>query len=60
MALVPFEAVRFRTAAAAALLVERGSLEGYVPTPPEAAGAGGGTARTATPFFFAATPKGRD
>ena len=41
MALVPFEAVRFRTAAAAALLVERGSLEGY------RAGAAGGGGRTA-------------
>ena len=33
MELAPGEAVRFRSAAAAALLVERGSLEGYAPTP---------------------------
>ena len=33
MELAPGEAIRFRSAAAAALLVERGSLEGYVPTP---------------------------
>ena len=52
MALVPFEAVRFRTAAAAALLVERGSLEGYVPTPPEAAGANGGTGANGDAVFF--------
>ena len=52
MALVPFEAVRFRTAAAAALLVERGSLEGYVPTPPEAAGANGRTGANGDAVFF--------
>ena len=49
MDLAPGEAVRFRSAAAAALLVERGSLEGYVPTPRTAStanSAGRGTTET--------------
>jgi hypothetical protein len=40
MELAPGEAIRFRSAAAAALLVERGSLEGYVPTPSDATDGG--------------------